>query len=432
MAAETRFQIIVAIAGSLTGALCALAYFRHVRLERPPIGAFNSRDLSVLACFIVTLPMLYLIVPAGVLTGLLVLTFLSALMIALRPLVSTRLLWIAIPVLLAANLLETRSISAIDGGLQIYWVLTSLVVMIAAVGVANLYVQGGLRLCHVAWFTLFLAVYDFFFTNVVPLTAQLAIDLQGRPLDPSIGFATATYNANVGLGDLLVFCMYATAAYKGFGRRGALVSLFVIVIFGALAPSVTPLLVPGLFGTTAAAFVPVMTVFGPAVFISYLWLSRTAPERSAVQWITEQAGRLAAASPARRPRLGIAVPSAGLAGLVLATLLWSGETATNASARLADQAVRLASRASLHGGAIVVRDLAFSPHATTVKVGETVTWINEDRIGHNVTATSGASFASGTVGQGQTFQFRPSRPGTIRYLCTLHQGMAGTLIVTAK
>jgi len=111
MPAATRFQIIVAIVGSLTGALCALAYFRNVRLERPPIGAFNARDLCVLACFIVSLPLLYLVVPAGVLTGFLVLTFMSALMIALRPIVSTRLLWIAIPVLLVANLLVTRSMS---------------------------------------------------------------------------------------------------------------------------------------------------------------------------------------------------------------------------------------------------------------------------------------------------------------------------------
>ena len=39
--------------------------------------------------------------------------------------------------------------------------------------------------------------------------------LQGRPLDPSLGFAGWGYNANVGLGDLLVFCLYATAAYRG-------------------------------------------------------------------------------------------------------------------------------------------------------------------------------------------------------------------------
>ena len=68
----------------------ALAYFRRVRLDRPPIGAFNSRDLSILAAFIVLLPVLYLALPAGVLTGFLVVTFGRPLVIALRPILSAR------------------------------------------------------------------------------------------------------------------------------------------------------------------------------------------------------------------------------------------------------------------------------------------------------------------------------------------------------
>jgi plastocyanin len=421
MPPATRFQIAVAIVGSLAGAMCALAYFCRVRLERPPIGAFNSRDLCVLAVFIVALPVLYLVVPAGVLTGFLVVTFMSALMIALRPLVATRVLWVGIPVLLIANLLVTRSMTGFGGGPQVYWLLTSLIVGIAAVGIGNLYVQGGLTLRHIAWFTLFLAAYDIFFTNVVALTPELAISLQGRPLDPSIGFAASGYNANVGLGDLLVFCMYTTAAYKGFGRRGALVSLFVIAVFGAVGPSVTPLLAPGLFGSTAAAFVPVMTIFGPAAFASYLWLSRTAPERSGVQWLAEQAARLARPAARLRPRVGVALPSFVLTALLLATVLWSGEaTTTNAAGRPAAQL----------RGAVIMRDVAFSPRSMTVKVGQTVTWITNDRIPHDVAATSGATFHSDVFGQGETFEFRAERPGSVTYVCTLHQGMGGRLTVT--
>jgi plastocyanin len=424
MPAATQFQIVVAIVGSLSGALLALAYFRRVRLERPPIGAFNTRDLTVLACFIVTLPVLYLVVPPGVLTGFLVVTFMSALMIALRPLVPTRVLWVAIPVLLIANLLVTRSVTEIEGGLQIYWLLTSVVVMIAAVGIGNLYVQGGLTLRHVAWFTIFLAIYDVFFTNVIALTPDLAISLQGRPLDPSIGFASWGYNANVGLGDMLVFCMYAAAAYKGYGRRGALVALFVIAVFGAVGPSVTPLLFPGLFGTTAAAFVPVMTVFGPAAFASHLWLSRTARERSGVQWLADQAARMTGpARTGRRPSTGFALPVGGLAALVVATLLWSGET-TPTIAAAPDPGTETATTR------IVMKDVAFSPRDAKVKIGDAITWVNADRIPHDVTATSGATFKSGTFGQGETYVFRPSRPGTIAYVCTLHQGMNATLTVT--
>ena len=52
MNGETAFQIGVAVVGSLLTVLCALAYFRRVRLERPPIGTFNTRDLCVLGVFI--------------------------------------------------------------------------------------------------------------------------------------------------------------------------------------------------------------------------------------------------------------------------------------------------------------------------------------------------------------------------------------------
>jgi hypothetical protein len=86
MPAETAFQIAVGVVGSLVGSLCALAYFRRVRLERPAVGTFNGRDLVVLACFIVALPVPYLLVGATVLTGFLVVTFLAGLTILLRPL----------------------------------------------------------------------------------------------------------------------------------------------------------------------------------------------------------------------------------------------------------------------------------------------------------------------------------------------------------
>jgi len=421
MPTAALFQIVVGIIGSLTTTLCALAYFRHVRLTRPPIGTFNARDLTVLACFIVTLPVLYVALPAGVLTGFLVLTFFSALMIALRPLFSARILLVAVPVLLAANLAVTRSMDDIAGGLQVYWVLTSVIVLVAAVGVANLYVQGGLQLRHIAWFAVFVGIYDVVFTRFIPLTPELAVALQGRPLDPSVGFAAGGYNANVGLGDLLVFCLYATAAARGFGRRGVAVSLFVITVFGAVAPSVTPLLVPGLFGTTAAAFVPVMTLFAPAALAGYLWLSRTTSERRVRQWLAETA------LPVRRPgpaRVGLALPATALAVLASATFALSGEaTPTNAAAP--PPAPATGSRV-----AVAMHDVAFRSHDVSVRLGQTIVWTNQDRVPHDVVAISGARFDSGNLNAGGSFEYRPTAAGKIAYVCTLHQGMDGTITVT--
>ena len=424
MPGATLFQIVVGVAGSLSVTLCALAYFRRVQLPRPPIGAFNARDLAVLACFIVTLPVLYVTVPAGVLTGFLVVTFLSALTIALRPLFPTRRLLVAVPVLLTANLAITRSMNDVAGGLQVYWISTTIIVAIAAVGVANLYVQGGLGLRHIAWFTVFLGVYDIVFTRVIPLTPELAIALQGRPLDPSVGFAAWGYNANVGLGDLLVFCLYAIAAYRGFGRRGAIAALAIIAVFGAVMPAVTPLLVPGLFGSTAAAFVPIMTLFGPAALACYLWLSRTSPERRLRDWVGSRA--IVASTPAEaRGRFGSLVPTGAIAALVVATLLLSGDpTPTNAAAP--PPAV-----AQPHGTIHVeMRDVRFGPSHVVARVGEAIEWTNGDRVPHDVVATKGAAFNSHQVGAGGTFTFQATAPGEIAYVCSLHQGMSGTITVT--
>lgn len=79
---------------------------------------------------------------------------------------------------------------------------------------------------------------------------------------------------------------------------------------------------------------------------------------------------------------------------------------------------------------IHMQNIQFNPKSQTVKVGQKVTWVNDDSVDHNVTAKSGASFQSSTFGQGQSFSFTPTKPGTVSYVCTIHPGMTGTLTVT--
>jgi plastocyanin len=79
---------------------------------------------------------------------------------------------------------------------------------------------------------------------------------------------------------------------------------------------------------------------------------------------------------------------------------------------------------------IKMRDIQFAPKTATVKVGQQVTWVNEDSVPHNAIADSGASFKSDDFGQGGRFTFTPTKAGTISYECTLHPGMTGTLQVS--
>ena len=80
--------------------------------------------------------------------------------------------------------------------------------------------------------------------------------------------------------------------------------------------------------------------------------------------------------------------------------------------------------------AVSMKNIAFAPASVTVKVGQKITWTNDDSVEHNVTSTSGEKIASPNLGQGGTFSFTPTKAGTIDYVCTIHPGMTGKVIVT--
>ena len=78
---------------------------------------------------------------------------------------------------------------------------------------------------------------------------------------------------------------------------------------------------------------------------------------------------------------------------------------------------------------VSMKSLRFHPATLSVKVGQTVTWRNDDTVDHNVTATKGASFHSRAFGAAGTYTFKAARAGTVDYVCTLHPGMEGKLVV---
>lgn len=96
----------------------------------------------------------------------------------------------------------------------------SIIVLLAAAAIANLYIQGGMTLRHVTWFAVGLAVYDPIFSLVIPLTDRLAARFVAHPLDASVGYRLDGLSVNLGVGDLLVFSLFALAATREYGRKG--------------------------------------------------------------------------------------------------------------------------------------------------------------------------------------------------------------------
>lgn len=72
---------------------------------------------------------------------------------------------------------------------------------------------------------------------------------------------------------------------------------------------------------------------------------------------------------------------------------------------------------------------SFSPNPTTMKVGQTVAFKNNDTIAHDATQDA-ATFNTGTLGAGAFSAAIPMpTAGTFTYHCSIHPGMIGTIIV---
>lgn len=77
---------------------------------------------------------------------------------------------------------------------------------------------------------------------------------------------------------------------------------------------------------------------------------------------------------------------------------------------------------------IVMKNFDFSPMAITVAPGTTVVWKNLDGEPHTVVGLDGA-FRSAALDQNDIFKFTFDKPGTYKYLCSIHPKMMGTITV---
>ena len=123
-----------------------------------------------------------------------------------------------------------------------------------------------------------------------------------------------------------------------------------------------------------------------------------------------------------------AVSGVATAGVLLAGCGGTGEGGPKAAEP--DQTPR--AEAPMAPGTIAMKDVEFVPQRLELQVGDTVTWRNDESLDHNVFAQKGAKFQSRAFGKGGTYSFTAKEAGTIDYVCTLHPGMVGRLIVTGR
>ncbi|WP_410638917.1 cupredoxin family copper-binding protein [Amycolatopsis sp. lyj-346] len=79
---------------------------------------------------------------------------------------------------------------------------------------------------------------------------------------------------------------------------------------------------------------------------------------------------------------------------------------------------------------VMVQGYAYSPATLTVRVGDTVTWMQHDEAPHDVVTTSApVAFRGPQLSAGQSWSYTFRQPGTYQYYCSVHPDMRASVTV---
>ena len=76
---------------------------------------------------------------------------------------------------------------------------------------------------------------------------------------------------------------------------------------------------------------------------------------------------------------------------------------------------------------VIVNQMKFTPAELTVKVGDTIVWINNDLVDHNVTSLRDHFFYSDTLKVGRSWKWIVTDSAS--YLCSIHPSMTGKILI---
>jgi plastocyanin len=127
------------------------------------------------------------------------------------------------------------------------------------------------------------------------------------------------------------------------------------------------------------------------------------------------------------------LPIPALATVAVLALVGCSSASTTAPAPASAAAPSAASAApsapAAGAAAVAMKDIAFNPQTIQAKVGESITWTNQDSTAHTVTLDD-KSVDSGNVAPGATYSHAFTQAGTFTYHCSIHAQMTGTITVS--
>ncbi|MGH9279960.1 MAG: hypothetical protein ACRD12_17915 [Acidimicrobiales bacterium] len=257
--------------------LLAWGFFRRHQLNRPPLGAFNRTDVVVMLVALVTVPYVYLVLPAWAAATFLGVGVLSILSVALQPVVPGRAVrWAVIATLMGADVALAVTKGA---GSRQFLVLNDVVLLLVVVGTATLWAQGGMKATDLALLAAGITVYDVIATTQVSVMADIAERLSTIPFVPFVAWGTPARGLGVGLGDLLVAAVFPLVMRKAYGRTAGRVALAsgLVAVVGMLTV---------LYVASTETLVPAMVVLGPVMLAQIaFWRRRQGAERTTWEYL---------------------------------------------------------------------------------------------------------------------------------------------------
>jgi hypothetical protein len=254
------------------------AYFRRVRVNRPPIGVVNLRDAVILVAVLMVMPYLYLALPLAAVTVLLGVVVLTALHLTLEPMLHPLLLWVACLGLIGLDIGLAWS-SGVEG--SPFLLVNNVILALVTIGAANLWAQSGMKAREVAVLAAVLTAYDVVATWQLTVMEDVFQRLSQLPLVPVVawGLSEPETSLRMGLGDLLILTVAPLVFRKAFGRTAGLVAL-------ASGLAVVAALLTVVATQDVALSIPVMAILGPVIVGQYwYWRHARGAERTTAEYL---------------------------------------------------------------------------------------------------------------------------------------------------
>jgi hypothetical protein len=256
-----------------------LAYFTHVPLARPPLGAFDLTDVVILLAVIVSAPYLYIAVPPVAVSSIIGVGLLSTLSITLKPVISRA------RGLTVFTLLATDALLVSIGPASLAYAANDALAVLTIASIANIWAQSGFRARDAALLAAALAVYDPVATNWLGLTSHLFTHLSRTPFAPVLAWPEANGQTFViGAGDVLVAALLPAVMTKAFGTRVGdvigLVTVGTLVLAAAASDS-----------HLSSTVIPVMVGLGPVAVGGWLVCRHLQPHERTTYEYRATAGR---------------------------------------------------------------------------------------------------------------------------------------------